>query len=108
MVILLIAQFYVPIIGSIVVLTFVSTSSAIVTTFKSGLVGGNIIANGSGVAKSGVTIGMVVPTLPVVHGVHCWHLIRLWNYELLKNDQWVWTKKLLCLQEFQCKPHDNI
>jgi hypothetical protein len=97
MVILLIAQFYVPIIGSIVVLTFVSTSSAIVTTFNSGLVGGNIIANGGGVAKSGVTIGMVVPTLPLVHGVHCWHLIRLWNYKLLKNDQWVWIKKLLCL-----------
>jgi hypothetical protein len=38
MVILLIAQFYVPIIGSIVVLTFISTSSAIVTTFNNGLI----------------------------------------------------------------------
>ncbi len=76
MVILFISQFYEPLIGSIVVLTFVSTSSAIVTTFNNGLVGGNIITNGSVVAKSGVTIGMVVLALPLVHGVHCWHLIR--------------------------------
>ncbi len=62
-----------PIIGSIVVLTFVSTSNAIVTNFNNGLVGKNIIANDSGVAKSSVTIGMVVPALPLVHGVHCWH-----------------------------------
>jgi hypothetical protein len=44
-----------------------------VTNFNNGLVGKNIIANDSGVAKSSVTIGMVVPALPLVHGVHCWH-----------------------------------
>jgi hypothetical protein len=50
---------------------------------------------------------MVVPTLLLAHGVHCWHLIKLWNYKLLKNDQWVWTKKLLCLWKIYGRMHYN-